>query len=396
MRQSKPSYYLSVLLFISFCVVLMPGAGVLAEEAEAAESTPEVTAEVLATEPPAETPTATPLPPTETPIPTTEPPTATATDEPVEEIPTESVDTATPEATEEASEATADATDEADDALLENQAYQGRLYWSQTIYNRCMGSTSHEYNYWFDGTYQYFIDIQPVSGSLRYDMRLTGTASANVPSAIDGRGILAMTSGPGWYDLQLLPRAGSNGCYNIAIWQGIPNLFYIYPNQSSYSNINRWQFWLESNQTYYIEVVRTEGNVEFSYDIRRRDNNQVVSGSAGSSVNGRAVSAAVSGPGWFDFRMNFGSTAGSYRVSIVQGIRGIDPPSITAPSSNQVVGTNFNVNLQRSAGNGRGTIRYQVQIGTTCTFASLAFDQISSQPTFNVTLPAGSYCVRAR
>lgn len=366
---------------------------------ETATPTDAPTLSATETLPPTDTPTIPPtatLIPTDAAIPTTEPPTP----EQIPEI------TRAPEAT-----ATLDWTATAlpDFTLtptlpsdVEAQEYRGRLYFAQTHYSQCMSSVSHQWYYWLpsDNTYNpYLIDIQPVSGSgpLRYDMVLTGPGvNMSAPSSVDGRGILYLSSGGGDYNLYLYPRAGSNGCYNIAIWAtSIPKLDFSWGFQSAYSNITRWQFYFGATYTYYIEVQRTEGNLEYSYSLVNRSTGQTIPGTAGNSYRGNAVSAAISGAGWYDFYINPGSTQGSYRIAIVQGIRPIDPPRIMQPAANQMLTTRpMTVALERSVGNGRGTPQFNLQIINTDT-NQVSFEQTSVSETFaNINLPNGRYKAR--
>lgn len=365
----------------------------------AQEETPEVSdsaAQSTATPDPTSTPlpTATDTPPpthtpTDTPAPTaTSTPTPTATITPAE--------TAQPEATD---EAPTDAQPELLPAMPDVTAlgYQGQLSPGEPAV-ACMAAESQSWNYWLPEEYgMYMLDIQPVGEGLRYDMALTGAPpTAAAPSSIDGRGLLWLESGSGWYELSLFPRTGSSGCYSITLHEDARPHLEFSMQQSAYSSITHWQFYLEETQSFYIEVQPTEGDLAYDYHIIARDTEIVLEGSSGGSLNGQAVAAAAAGPGWYDFYLYPGGTAGSYRIRLEQGIRHIDPPTVTAPTSGQVLDDGaLLAMLERSVGNGRGVPVFTLQISHSSDFADPVYNSSSTASIHSLTLDDGDYWLRA-
>jgi hypothetical protein len=286
-----------------------------------------------------------------------------------------------------------------------NYADQGELLWGQTHYNVSLSSTTHRWHYWLPGgTGNYLIDIQPTGGSPLYDMRLTDgsgnvVANGQAPSASDGRGILAFNSGAGDYYLYLIPRAGANGTYNIAIWNNsIPRIDFAWGWQSSYSNILHWQAYLGSNTSFNIPVQRIAGSLEYDYVLQNRSDGSTLT--SGHSLNGNAMMVSQAGPGWLDFYMSpTGGTDGSYRIGIYSGVPSPGVPTILAPAANSAVNTSFNVVLQPGAGNGRGVPDYHVQIASDANFTTLVYDNSANwslNTTIALSLPLGNYYMRAQ
>jgi hypothetical protein len=215
-----------------------------------------------------------------------------------------------------------------------------QLYWATTQANVPMDEEIHRYPFYLNGTYSLMLDIQPTSSPgarLNVELRKSdGTFITSARASIDGRAILEAPNVPlGNYYFDVIGDAERTGTYNITLYNNtIPRLAYAWGWQSSYSNIRRWYAYLDSSQTFYIQVLRTEAPLEYTWELRRRAGNVLLQ--SGTSINGNAVGTGTAGPGEVDFYINpIGGTSGSYKIRIVAG-------SPTAPSITSANNSTFN------------------------------------------------------
>lgn len=201
---------------------------------------------------------------------------------------------------------------------------RGRLYFDQVVSNCTTTGKEERYYYWLAGDYTapYIFDIQRTSGNLQYDIivkRASGEWLVATHSSNEGRGIVSIElPQPGDFYIYLIPRPGTSGCYNINIHDNArPRLFYVYPNQSAHSDVQRWQFWLEATQTYQITTDRSDGDVEFTITLKSRSSGQTIATT--TTVNGVATIQATSATGWYDVYLTPAAhTHGSYHITITQ------------------------------------------------------------------------------
>jgi hypothetical protein len=183
------------------------------------------------------------------------------------------------------------------------------------------------WNIALDRAYDIVIDIERRSGDGQYRIELHDRDDNIVTTALsssDGRGILVAKSGSGTYTIRVVPLAASETWgYSIALWKGMPSLSFSF-TQSSYSshtslgdraNITRWRYVLTSSQSYHVEVVRTDGNLEYTVAVLDAMGQPLTSI---QSSDGNVDLALTSNAGtYFVEIMAVGGTSGSYRISLV-------------------------------------------------------------------------------
>ncbi len=252
-------------------------------------------------------PTPTVLPPTSTPLPMSTLPPATPTLKP---SPTAGTPTLA---------AAQECSDQATETLR-------RLVFSE-VQAATTACQSQVWNITLDRAYDIVIDIERRSGNGQYRLELHdnhNTVVTTAPSSIDGRGILVAKAGPGAFTVNVVPLAATgNWAYSIALWKGMPSLSFSF-TQSSYSshtsagdkaNVTRWRYVLTSSQSYHVEVVRTDGNLEYSVAVLDAAGKPLTSS---RSSDGNATIALTSNAGAYFVEVTArGGTSGSYRISLV-------------------------------------------------------------------------------
>jgi Leucine-rich repeat (LRR) protein len=165
-------------------------------------------------------------------------------------------------------------------------------------------------------------DVRPVSDNLTYQLLLkdaNGNVLVNTHSSVDGRGIITwenVTTGD--YYVYIIPDPNSTGTYSITAWaNSIPMIRFDWGEQTSYSNIRRWQSPLGVTPvSFYVAFNRTAGNIEITWSLKRRSDGAVLS--SGNSTNGHAIAIGYAS-GYVDFYIDSASGDGSYRIGIFQG-----------------------------------------------------------------------------
>jgi hypothetical protein len=178
-----------------------------------------------------------------------------------------------------------------------------------------------------DRAYDFVIDIERRSGDGQYRIELHDSSDNVVTSArssVDGRGILVSKSGPGSYTVNIMPLAASGMWgYSIALWKGMPSLSFSF-TQSSYSshtsladrtNITRWRYVLTSSQSYHVEVVRSDGNLEYTVTVLDASGKLLTS--AQSSDGNASIDVSTNAGTYFVEITAQSGTSGSYRISLV-------------------------------------------------------------------------------
>ncbi len=178
-----------------------------------------------------------------------------------------------------------------------------------------------------DRAYEFVVDTERRSGDGQYRLELRDSNNnivTTAPSSIDGRGILVAKTGAGSYTVNVVPvSASGDWAYSIALWKGIPSLSFSF-TQSSYSShtslgaqatITRWHYVLNNSQSYRVQIVRTDGNLEYALVVRDSNGKQLASV---QSDQGNASVDLSTGAGTFFVEVSaLDGTSGSYRISLV-------------------------------------------------------------------------------
>lgn len=242
---------------------------------------------------------------------------------------------------------------------------QGWLsYGSGNAQTRQLNTTIHRWRFSANsGDVPLLLDLRPMGGEMQYALTLKNSAGQVIVatrSSGDGRGIISLenvTSGN--YDLWIVPEPGANGTYEIAAYtHSIPRIDFGWGEQWAYSDVRRWQAWMDAPRTFYVYWQRTFGNIEIDWELRTRDGSLL---SSGSSVNGQVLAQGYAPTaGWVDFWITRISTEGSYHINVYQNpptISDVTMPtgSITSPINNQVFNySNRTVTLTANASDNAG------------------------------------------
>lgn len=274
-----------------------------------------------------------------------------------------------------------------------------------TTYERTPNGQQHRWKLTASsGNQPLLFDVRPVSGNLTYQLLLkdaSGNVLVNTRSSIDGRGIITWDSvSNGDYYVHIIPDVNSGGTYSITAWaNSIPMIRFDWGEQTSYSNVRRWQSPLGATPlNFYVSFNRTAGDLEIDWSLKRRSDGAVLS--SGTSVDGRAIAPGINQSGYIDFYITSVTGDGSYRIGIYQGSPLPGVPGIINPAIGSLVPNNFNVVLQPGPGNGVGSPQWNIQIDNDSSFSSPEYDNLyawSPSSTINVNLPnSGKYWIRAR